>query len=446
MIGSFFILMSQEKLESPDDVRSYLYAEKLGGLLVEEYKQKDSLEEASRSVLERTEIPTEVRLEVLNEEGIVLFDNFGLREGEKVDVMEMAQLFVLSKENEPLEERMNYHIVPLIIEGKEIGLFILSYPVTIILEPLYRNMVVTFLIALFSALVVFLLLALFLSQWLLRPLQEMVTATEKIAGGDYESRLTIQSGDELGRLATAFNEMTEKLYQSRKREKELEQLRRDLVANVSHDLRTPLASIRGYVEGLLDGMADDAEKRKRYLQVIYDKALILQRLIHDLFELSRLERGILAMEKVKVPASEMLQELAEKYSHDAELVGITFQVEIEPHLPTLFVDPIRVEQVLTNLLQNAFRHASAVTLRATLEEQKIKISVEDNGEGIASSQLPYIFDRFYSGEKSRSRQRNGTGLGLAISKEIVSAHDGTIWAESEVGKGSTFSFFLPVYR
>ncbi|KAB2954215.1 cell wall metabolism sensor histidine kinase WalK [Heliorestis acidaminivorans] len=447
LFGSFIFLMNQEKMASPDDIRSPLYAEKIAEEVIKEYHQEGSLLGALTK-LEALEMPAGSGVEVLDSEGVVLYDSRGLRQGVTVRAYEIAQMFISEQENFSLEEQMNYHVVPLNIEGEEQGLLIISYPATLILDPLFRNLVSTAFIAIITALALFLLLATFLSRWLIRPLQEMVSATEKIAHGDYESPVNIQSKDELGRVALAFNEMTRKLAQSRKREQELEQSRRDLVANVSHDLRTPLASIRGYVEGLLDGLASDQEKRDRYLQVIYEKALTLERLIQDLFELSRLEQGILRMEKVEVPASEMLKELAEKYAHDAELAGISFLAEIPEHLPMIEVDPGRIEQVLTNLFQNAIRHSGPrkgfVTLRAEYKERFIFLSLADNGEGITRSELPYLFDRFYSGEKSRSRQKGGTGLGLAIAKEIVEAHGGTIKAESELGQGATFTFTIPV--
>lgn len=227
----------------------------------------------------------------------------------------------------------------------------------------------------------------------------------------------------------------------------MEYSRREPVANVSHDLRTPLSSIRGYVEGLMDGVAADPEKTRRYLEVIYEKALSLERMINDLFELSQLEAGQLKMEFVKVNAGEMLKELCGIFSGDATVAGLSFKYRQAGELPFIHVDPGRIEQVMVNLLQNSFRHTGRggiVSVTAQVSEGELVISVQDNGEGIAAVDLPHVFDRLFTGEKSRSKVKGGTGLGLAIAKEIVIAHGGRIWAASEQGRGSTFYFTLPV--
>lgn len=390
-------------------------------------------------------LPPGVRIEVLDTEGRIVFDTMGNSVGSKVSFPELARKMLMPS-NAPKEQ---YHMgAPVTANGSDVGVVLVSFPVTIILEPLTRGIKLTGLIGLGTALLVIFLLGWILSKGIISPLKNLVIATEKISQGDFETRVQVKSKDEIGRLGTALNRMVEELKNARQREKDLELSRRELIANVSHDLRTPLSSIRGYVEGLLDGVvAAEPEKTRRYLEVIHDKALSLERLINDLFKLSRLESGQLKMELFIVNAGEMLKELCVKFSRDAAVAGLSFNCQIADNLPSVNVDIGRIEQVLANLLQNSLRHTHTggeIAVKAEASGKEIIISVLDNGEGIAPEDLPHVFKRLYTGEKSRSRVKGGTGLGLAIAREIIQAHGGRVWAESEKGSGSTFYFTLPV--
>jgi two-component system sensor histidine kinase ResE len=225
--------------------------------------------------------------------------------------------------------------------------------------------------------------------------------------------------------------------------KQLEQLRRDLVANVSHELRTPLTSIQGFVEALLDGVASDP---KHYLEVIYRETLRLKALINDILELSLLQSGRIEWELNAVDVGDLAARVAFKLGQEIQAKGLTVKQDIPLDLPCILANEDRVEQVLTNFLSNAIRYSppgATISIRGRFGNEGVTVSVEDQGPGIPAEELPRIWERFYRLEKSRSRALGGTGLGLAIAKEIIEAHGGRVGATSEVGRGSTFWFTLP---
>lgn len=407
------------------------------------YAGGGSLEDAVM-VLEKVDLPPGGRIELLDREGRIVYDTSRSSEGNIILPADMARMLTYPDNTIPrdqLKHHTSYVAAPVTAAGTDSGLVLLSYPMNVALEPLLKSIWLTGLAGLISALLVIFLLGWVLSRGIIFPLKNLVEATEKISRGDFEARVEVKSKDELGRLGSAFNSMVEELNKAREREKALELSRRELVASVSHDLRTPLSSIRGYVEGLLDGVASEPEKTRRYLGVIHDKAISLDRLINDLFELSRLEAGQLKMEFVTVNSGEMLEEMCETFKGDAAVAGLSFSYYATSYLPLVQADPGRIEQVMTNLLHNSFRHTppgGEVVVKAVAAGDEVLISVQDSGEGIAPGDLPYVFERLYTGEKSRSRVKGGTGLGLAIAREIIQAHGGRIWVESEEGRGSTF--------
>ncbi|MFR9708695.1 ATP-binding protein [Paenibacillus sp. MB22_1] len=232
----------------------------------------------------------------------------------------------------------------------------------------------------------------------------------------------------------------------------LEKMRRDFVANVSHEIRTPLSMMQGYSEALLDGMASSPEESAELAQVIYDESLRMGRLVRDLLDLARMEAGHTDMVMRKIDFRELAERVDRKFQVRAKDNGVELVLELEDGELQLQADEDRLEQVLTNLLDNAFRHTpegGKVTVKAHMETgemgKQLHVAVSDTGVGIPSEDLRYIFDRFYKADKARVRGENGgTGLGLSIVKNIIAAHHGSIWADSEIGKGTVFHFLLPV--
>jgi len=284
------------------------------------------------------------------------------------------------------------------------------------------------------------------SRSLVRSLRDLTDAASQMADGNLETRVETMAGDEVGVLGEAFNRMAAQLEAYAARQRDLEQARRDLIAAVSHDLRTPLASIRVMVEALRDHVVDDPETVERYYQTILGETGHLNALIEDLFELSRIEAGVLQLDLAPSSLQDLIATTLRSMEpralqKDLDLVG-----RVPPDLATIRIDVRRIQRVLVNLVENAIRYTprgGRVAVSAVADADLVRVDVADSGPGISSTDLPMIFDRFYRGERSRSRESGGAGLGLAIARGIVEAHGGTIAVASEPGHGSVFSVTLP---
>lgn len=229
----------------------------------------------------------------------------------------------------------------------------------------------------------------------------------------------------------------------------LEKSRRDLLSNISHDLGTPLTSIQGYVEAILDGVINEPTQQKKYLKVVHTRILGIHRLIQDLFQLSKLETRQIDFHFDLVQVGQLIQQSYAKYELDVENAGLTYELDFhlpKDSLPFLSIDIDRMDQVFANLIYNAIRHTEqgGLKIEVKIEKGEVLIGICDSGSGICERDLPFIFDRFYRGSKSRGSSSGESGLGLSISKEIVEYHGGRIWVESELGKGSIFTFTLPL--
>jgi histidine kinase len=282
------------------------------------------------------------------------------------------------------------------------------------------------------------------------PIREMMQASQRIATGRYQERVNVAGEDELGQLAHSFNQMAATLEQT-------ETLRRDLIANVTHELRTPLASIKGYMEGMMDGVLP---ARPDTYQQIYHEADRLQRLVNDLQELSRVEAGAFELVRRPVAITHLIQQTAARLQPQFDEKGVKLELNLPSKLPLVLADEDRISQVLLNLAGNALQYTPAggtvtitaqiaealtdTSLHSTGSQQGVLVSIQDSGIGIPAEHLAHIFNRFYRVDKSRSRAGGGSGIGLTIARHLVEAHAGQIWAQSAgPGQGSTFSFTLP---
>jgi signal transduction histidine kinase len=255
----------------------------------------------------------------------------------------------------------------------------------------------------------------------------------------------VRGRDEIAALAHTFNQMAEQLQQTDRKQRELETLRKDLVAWTSHDLQTPLASMRAIVEALADGVVDEPETVHRYLGIIQRDIRALSGLIDDLFEMAQLDAGGLPLERELNSLSDLISDTLESFSELSARQGVTLEGKVAPGTDPVFMDAQRIGRVLNNLISNALRHTpqgGSVLVEVRPENRGIQVAVCDTGEGIQPEDLALVFERFYRGEKSRSRLTGGSGLGLAIAKGIVEAHGGEIRAESVPGR-TRFSFTLP---
>lgn len=269
---------------------------------------------------------------------------------------------------------------------------------------------------------------------------------QRIAGGDFSARVHLTEVDELSDVAEAFNFMGDELQRSFARQRELEQARRDLIAAVSHDLRTPLTSIRAMIEALADEVVAEPEMVQRYYGTIRSQIQNLSGLINDLFELSQLETGQVQLAVEAVNLNDLLSDVLESMQAQAGAKGVSLQGIFSEDVPLIKGELNKLQRVITNLVQNAIRHTPAggsISLATQPAPDGVQVEVADTGEGIAPEDLPHIFEQFFRGEKSRSRETGGAGLGLAIARRIVEAHHGRIWVESQVGQGTRFRFVLP---
>ncbi len=279
-----------------------------------------------------------------------------------------------------------------------------------------------------------------------RSIIRLAQGAAELAEGNLAARVRVEIGGELADLARAFNQMAARLEEAFARARQLEATRRDLVAAVSHDLRTPLASIRAMVEALADGLVRDPATVERYLRTLRGQIESLSALIDDLFELSQLDRAHLAVELESTSLRDLISDTLESLRSQAQQKGVNLIGQVDPTVDPVRINPQKMQRVLGNLIQNAIRHTPAdgtVAITAQPVPGGIQVDVEDTGEGIAPEELPRVFDWFYRGEKSRSRTYGGAGLGLAIARSILEAHGGRIWAESTLGRGSTFRFVIP---
>ena len=288
-----------------------------------------------------------------------------------------------------------------------------------------------------AAIVAAVLVSWFVSQQIVHPLQALVKLSQRIAGGHYQERLEATSHDELADLVHSFNQMAEALDHS-------EGLRQELMADVTHELKTPLASIKGYMEGLQDGIISaNAET----FQLIHHEASRLQRLVQDLQELSRVEAGQIPIHRQKSDPCQIVEAAVERMRPQFAEKEIALTVEMPSPLAPVEADADRIGQVLINLLGNALQNTSSgghVEIRIIHKNKQLEFAVHDSGIGLAPENLERIFQRFYRVDKSRSRSSGGSGIGLTISRYLVEAHQGRIWAESPgLGRGSTFFFSLP---
>ncbi|QSF47549.1 sensor histidine kinase [Paenibacillus tianjinensis] len=272
-----------------------------------------------------------------------------------------------------------------------------------------------------------------IAQYLSRPLLKMQQATRKIAAGDLETRLDINSNDEMGSLAHAINDLAVDLQRYR-------DTRQEFFANISHELRTPITYLEGYSQVLQQELYETVEEKNKYLGIIHDEALRLQHLVEDLFDLSKMEEGKINLELDWVNMSDLTQQAVRKVELKAREKSLSLKYKENGMMKKIRGDKKRMEQIILNLLENAVRYTEKGEINVSLSytSSAFLLVVEDSGIGIPKDEIPYIFERFYRVEKSRSRQYGGTGLGLSIVKKLVELQGGQITVTSVVDKGTRF--------
>ena len=279
-----------------------------------------------------------------------------------------------------------------------------------------------------------------LAYGIVRPIRKLIAATRGVGRGDLSQRVPVSSGDEMGELASAFNSMAADL-------QDAERLRRDMTADIAHELRNPIAVLQGNLEAVIDGVLPPTPE---HLQPLLDQTGLLTRLVDDLRTLALADSGELSLQRMPTDPADLARSVVSRFTSQAQAKGIVLDVEISPDLPTPLLDPQRIDQVVGNLLSNAIRHTPSggrivfrVTRDKSIRPAGVTFTVRDTGPGIPPDALPHVFERFYRVDRSRARAEGGTGLGLAIARKLVEAHGGEIRAESEPGRGAAFAFTLP---
>ncbi len=297
------------------------------------------------------------------------------------------------------------------------------------------------------ALIVGFILANILAFYLNKPIHALAEAADEIGNGNLDRQVAINRRDELGKLGKTFNEMVRKL-------KELDELKDGFVSSVSHELRSPLAAIDGYCDYLIEGMGKNMtpEKQEKSLKIIKEATIRLTNFINNILDLAKIKAGRFEIKRMPVNINELSREIVSLFESLARQQNKELIAQIPDDLPDVDADPEKIKQVITNLVGNALKFTTEngkVTINARVPAQTngvVEISIADTGVGIPRESLQKVFDKFYQVKESEMKKPKGTGLGLAIVAEIVRLHDGRIWAESELGKGSEFKFTLPVWR
>ena len=359
------------------------------------------------------------RLILADQDRVVIFDSMDALEGKVLD----ASLIDSSQ--------------PLVVNGSMAGFLVVGRTEDNSLERAFLSRVNRgILFAALGAGALALVVAAVLARQLVSPLRRLTAAAQGIASGDLSQRVEPSGVDEIGQLANTFNDMATKLQAG-------EEQRRRMIADIAHELRNPLSTMQGNLEGMIDGVLPMDTSQ---VATVYDQTVLLSRLVEDLRTLSLAQARELRLELVDADLGELVRGVVQDFRPLADSRGVTLEVlAVEGH-PDVRIDSLRISQVLANLLSNALRHTperGRIEIGITNGVPGVEVAVTDSGTGIGSDDLPHVFERFYRADQSRTRSGGGSGLGLAIAKELVESHGGRIWADSAPGQGSTFAFSLP---
>jgi signal transduction histidine kinase len=277
-----------------------------------------------------------------------------------------------------------------------------------------------------------------------KPIKALAAAADEIGKGNLELSVSIDRNDEIGKLGTTFNQMVKKL-------KELDELKDGFVSSVSHELRSPLAAIDGYCDYLLEGIVRGLpqEKQEKSLKIIKDATIRLTNFINNILDVAKIKAGKFEVRKMSVDIQELVQEIVSLFESLSLQQNKHLSCYFEGEVPPINADPEKIKQVITNLIGNAMKFTpenAEIIISARLADDLVEVWVADTGIGIPQESLGKVFDKFYQVKESEMKKPKGTGLGLAIVAEIVKLHDGQIWVESELGKGSIFKFTVPVWH
>lgn len=434
-----------------NDIQRSLYSESvlLQSLIFDIFKNVDEanfLESRLQKRLQLLNQKLDTRVTVIRKSGVVIADseedpanmeNHGSRP--EVLAAISGEYGVATRFSSTLGMKMMYLALPVQLEGQLVGYVRTSLPLSLIEKRVKQSQASIAFGAVF-VIVAALLLGLFFSRRLSVRLNEMTTVAQSMAQGNYDQNIAISRSDEIGKLASALNQLA-------KSARDLEGVRRDFIANVSHELKTPITAVRGLIETVIEDEEMSDASQERFLTKIHNQSIRLSSIVSDLLELSQLESGKGISEKESFNLNEVINSTAISLMQVAEDSNIRVEVKLPEDPLVLFGDKNSLFQVVRNLLENALKYSpkdAVVRICLYQENGKVVIEVQDWGIGIKRQDQDRIFERFYRVDKARSRELGGTGLGLSIVKHIVLAHSGEISVESDFGEGSIFRVFLPI--
>ena len=334
-------------------------------------------------------------------------------------------------------------------DGSEGSVFIIT-EVNVLVPQLKNSIVQVIVCMILIVSLTAVVLVVWLYRTILRPLNKLKKATCEMKRGNLNYSISGDPEDEIGQLCEDFEEMRLHMKDLIEERLQYEQESRELISNISHDLKTPLTAIKGYAEGLMDGVADTPEKMEKYVKTIYTKANDMSVLVDELSFFAKIDSNTVPYNFAILDANEYFMDCIDELSLDLEVKNM--ELQITNHLKPgtkISADPEQLKRVINNIVSNSVKYLDKekglIKMRLDDTGQFIRIELEDNGAGIAAKDLPYVFDRFYRADASRNSKKGGTGLGLAIAKKIIEEHGGKIWAASEFGNGTTIGFTLPIY-
>jgi signal transduction histidine kinase len=441
---SLFLFYSLEELFSQALLQQLTFQARL---LLEQIQQQPELIEnrsTAQQFLAEVASLTDARVVLLSKDGTVVASNRSEdlgRLGQPYRDTAVAQAL----QGEPAQgvgpgftAEVAYVVLPLRHDGNTTGALRVSYEVAY-MRSAFRQLQWVILEGMAVTVVLGLGLGLGLATTIARPLRELTERVQDIAKGNYQARVTLRDGDEIGVLAQSFNQMAAQL-------EEAEQTRARQLAAIAHELTRPLAGMQAAVETLHDGADAEVEVREALYTGVEEELARLERLIGTLHGLHQQALRPISLNQAEISLERVIRASAANFEPIAARLGITLSIELPRGLPRIYADEDRLIQVLTNLLDNALKFTSRggqVTVQVGEQADAVWVRVADTGVGIAPDELPYVFQQFYRGDASRPPEKQGMGLGLAICHEIITAHGGQIWAESEPNRGACFTFTLP---
>ncbi|HUW65292.1 MAG TPA: ATP-binding protein [Spirochaetia bacterium] len=403
---------------------------------------------ADDSFLKTLSMALDYRIWLINSDGAVIFDT-SLVSDNNISVDSFKQALVGKANLTVTKNSHNESFLtvagPVRLPGDAAGVLAVNTPIsginTAVRDVEKQLFLGGFLVAIASVLVAF-----YFTRKLTMPINKLISATEQVGEGNYRKVVVEDTNNELHDLSISFNQMIERLSQIDAEQKKLDILKKDFLSDLSHELRTPLTTLEAFLEALKDGMVVDEAKKHKYIVALYGQTMHLKRLTSDLLQLARIESGHMVAERVSFDPVEAIRSVVENRVEPALKKGNSLELSLEGEYPHIWCDRDHFRQIITNLINNAIQFTShgTITVRASLMEKFMMVSVIDTGIGIGPHEIPYIWNRFFKVDKARSKQHQESGLGLSIVKKLVELHRGRVGVESTPGKGSHFYFLLPM--